>query len=175
LSYIINTMKKEEPLFYKTCESPVGKLVLVASNKGLKEVIIMKNYKGDVRYLNEFPNAVLSDDHPLLKKTEVQLKGYFAGKRKKFDVPIAFSGTPFQIKTWTALLRIPYGKTASYGGLAGRVGGVRKTRAVASANGKNPLPIIVPCHRVIGKDGSLTGYSGGLEIKEFLLRLEGAL
>jgi methylated-DNA-[protein]-cysteine S-methyltransferase len=175
MSYIINTMKKEEPLFYKTCESPVGKLVLVASNKGLKEVIFVKEYKGDVRYLNEFPDAVLSDDHPLLKKTEGQLKGYFAEKRKKFDVPIAFSGTPFQIKTWNALLKIPYGKTLSYSEQAKLVGDAKKTRAVGSANGRNPIPIIVPCHRVIGKNGSLTGYSGGLEIKEFLLRLEGAL
>jgi len=157
-------MEKNGSVYYKTCESPVGKLVLIASDNGLKEVHFAKDYK-----------KVSSDDqHPLLNKTERQLMEYFAGKRKRFDIPIDFSGTPFQIKTWNALLTIPYGKTVSYSEQAKLVGSVKKTRAVASANGKNPIPIIVPCHRVIGKDGSLTGYAGGLRIKEFLLRLEGS-
>jgi methylated-DNA-[protein]-cysteine S-methyltransferase len=104
-----------------------------------------------------------------------QLNEYLAGKRKTFTVPLHFMGTPFQLKVWDELRRIPYGETRSYGELAGRVGNLKAQRAVGMANNKNPIAILVPCHRVIGKDGSLTGYAGGLELKRRLLELEGVL
>lgn len=104
-----------------------------------------------------------------------QLDGYFAGKRRAFDVPLLFAGTDFQKKVWEALLAIPYGTTVSYGELARRIGMPSAVRAVANANGANPVSVFAPCHRVIGADRSLTGYGGGLEVKEYLLKLEKAI
>jgi methylated-DNA-[protein]-cysteine S-methyltransferase len=140
-------------------------LLLVASEKGLKALHFgPAGVKGHAR----------SSDNAVLKKAETQLAEYFAGRRRKFDLPIDLSGTPFQQKAWKALLKIPFGKTVSYSEQAGMTGDPAKARAVGGANGKNPLPIIVPCHRVVGKDGSLGGYSSGIKIKEFLLSHEGA-
>jgi methylated-DNA-[protein]-cysteine S-methyltransferase len=104
-----------------------------------------------------------------------QLKEYFEGRRREFELPLAPEGTPFQLRVWNALLEIPYGETISYGELAARIGDRSASRAVGLANGSNPLPIVIPCHRVIGSNGKLTGYGGGLPIKERLLALEGAL
>ncbi len=101
-----------------------------------------------------------------------QLEAYFAGELKRFNLRLAPEGTPFQLKVWNALLTIPYGETISYGELARRLGDMHASRAVGAANGRNPLPIVVPCHRVIGADGTLTGYGGGLPIKKALLALE---
>jgi methylated-DNA-[protein]-cysteine S-methyltransferase len=109
---------------------------------------------------------------PLLKKAAGQLDEYFGKKRKKFNLPLALHGTDFQIKVWKALQNIPYGKTCSYGHLAGITGNSKAGRAVGMANNRNPIMIIIPCHRVIGKDGSLTGYAGGLKLKKKLLELE---
>ena len=109
---------------------------------------------------------------PLIKKTAVQLGEYFEGKLKKFDIPLVLQGTGFQVKVWKALLKVPYGKTCSYGELAAKTGNPKASRAVGMANNRNPLVIIVPCHRVIGSNGSLTGYDGGLELKQKLLELE---
>jgi methylated-DNA-[protein]-cysteine S-methyltransferase len=155
-------------LAYKTIDSPVGKLKLVASDKGLVAVL----------WQNERPNRVLLDElvedgrHPVLVSTERQLGEYFAGKRKAFSVALDMRGTPFQRNVWEALLAIPFGETRSYGQLAKQLGNPRATRAVGAANGRNPISIIVPCHRVIGSSGKLTGFAGGLETKAHLLSLE---
>ena len=109
---------------------------------------------------------------PLLKEAVKQFKEYFDKKRKNFDLPLSLHGTDFQIKVWNALRTIPFGKTYSYGQLAAAIGNPRACRAVGMANNKNPIAIIIPCHRVIGSDGSLTGYAGGLRIKKLLLELE---
>ncbi|MBL4831092.1 MAG: methylated-DNA--[protein]-cysteine S-methyltransferase [Aliivibrio sp.] len=116
-----------------------------------------------------------TDEHPILKLAVSQLREYFSGERREFSIPLAASGTEFQNKVWYALTTIPYGKTWCYKDLAIAVGNPKASQAVGGANGKNPISIIVPCHRVIGKNGSLTGYAGGIEIKEALLKLEGAL
>jgi methylated-DNA-[protein]-cysteine S-methyltransferase len=110
----------------------------------------------------------------MLRVAADQLAAYFAGERTDFDLPLSPSGTPFQLSVWRALLSIPYGETISYRELARRIGNAKAVRAVGAANGRNPIPIIVPCHRVIGADGSLTGYGGGLPRKRLLLELEGA-
>ena len=149
-------MNKAEAVYFKYCDSPLGELVLAASDRGLQAIIFRKESRSG------FHGATLRRSHPILKKAERQLREYFDGRRKRFDVPIARAGTPFQQRAWDALLTIPYGETVCYSEQAGLVGGVKKTRAVAAANGKNPIPIIIPCHRVIGKDGGLTGYAGGL-------------
>ena len=115
----------------------------------------------------------LRDAQPFAAVT-AQLDEYFAGTRRRFDLPLAPRGTPFQLKVWRELRKIPYGKTITYATLAHRAGNDDACRAVGAANGRNPLPIVVPCHRVIGADGSLTGFGGGLDAKRALLRLEGA-
>lgn len=109
---------------------------------------------------------------PLLLQAERELEEYFAGRRRVFSVPLSMGGTPFQMRVWQTLQEIPYGETASYGEIARRIGNAKAARAVGMANHVNPLPIFVPCHRVLGSNGKLTGYAGGLEIKRFLLRLE---
>jgi len=152
----------------KTIESPVGKLKLVASNEGLVAVLWQNDRPSRVR-LGEL---VADDRHPILLKAERQLGEYFAGKRKEFSVPLDMRGTPFQKNVWEALLAIPFGETRSYGQLAKQLGNPNATRAVGAANGRNPLSIIVPCHRVIGSTGKLTGFGGGLETKAHLLSLE---
>ena len=109
---------------------------------------------------------------PLIKKAAAQLNEYFNGERKTFDFPLAPRGTEFQLTVWKALQTIPYGKTCSYGQLAAKIGNPKACRAVGMANNRNPIAIIIPCHRVIGSNGSLTGYAGGLELKDKLIRLE---
>jgi len=116
----------------------------------------------------------INKETPLIKKTINQLDEYFSGKRKVFDIPINPQGTDFQIKVWEALQTIPYGKTNSYGEIAGMIGNQKASRAVGMANNRNPIAIIIPCHRVIGHSGNLTGYAGGLELKQQLLKLEGS-
>lgn len=111
---------------------------------------------------------------PVIDEAKIQLDEYFAGARREFDVPLLFTGTDFQQKVWNALLAIPYGQTVSYGDMARQIGRPGAVRAVANANGANAISIFVPCHRVIGSNGALTGYAGGLEAKEFLLKLENA-
>lgn len=119
--------------------------------------------------------GIQDDSFALFEKTKQQLDGYFAGERDHFSVPIAAEGTPFQQSVWQALTRIPFGETWSYQQLADEIGNPKAVRAVGLANGKNPVSIIVPCHRVIGKNGKLTGYAGGVERKSALLKLEGIL
>ncbi len=144
---------------YCIIASPLGNLKITVSEKGICGIAYTKE------------NLCRSDD-PLLKKTELQLQEYFAGRRKAFDLPLDLQGTEFQKRVWQALLEIPYGETRSYSDIAAASGNARAVRAAGMANHVNPVVIVVPCHRVIGKNGSLTGYGGGLERKQFLLDLE---
>ena len=155
-------------LAYKTIESPVGKLKLVASDKALVAILWENDNPRRVR----LTELVANDRHPVLLEAERQLSEYFAGKRKMFSVALDMRGTRFQKDVWEALLAIPFGQTRSYGQLATQLGNPRATRAVGAANGRNPISIIVPCHRVIGSSGKLTGFAGGLEVKAHLLGLE---
>jgi methylated-DNA-[protein]-cysteine S-methyltransferase len=152
----------------KVMESPVGKLQLIASDKALVAIL----WENDKPQRARLDDLVANDQHPVLAETERQLKEYFAGKRKTFWVALDMRGTRFQKDVWEALLAIPFGETRSYAQLAKQLGNPRATRAVGAANGRNPVSIIVPCHRVIGSSGKLTGFAGGLEVKAHLLNLE---
>jgi methylated-DNA-[protein]-cysteine S-methyltransferase len=149
---------------------PVGELKLVASETGLAAVLWPSDDPKRVRLPALAPSAA----HPVLLDAEQQLRDYFIGRRRTFTVPLDMAGTPFQRAVWQALLTIPYGETRSYSELARQIGRPAASRAVGAANGRNPVSIIVPCHRAIGADGSLTGFAGGLDIKRYLLDLEGA-
>lgn len=155
-------------LFYTEVESPVGKLKLVASSNDLVAVLWEHEQPNRVK----LDPATLDRRQPILLETERQLTEYFSGERIEFDLPLQPDGSEFQKKVWQALREIPFGQTRSYLDLAKVVGSSRGARAVGAANGKNPLSIVVPCHRVVGSDGSLTGFAGGLETKAALLALE---
>ncbi|KAA9130213.1 methylated-DNA--[protein]-cysteine S-methyltransferase [Marinihelvus fidelis] len=146
--------------------SPIGPLQLVADNGHLVEI----RFPG--QHLEAAPGQ---PGDPALAAARSQLEEYFAGQRRQFDLPLAASGTAFQQQVWRALAAIPYGQLRSYRDIALSIGRARAVRAVGAANGRNPLPIVVPCHRVVGADGSLTGFAGGLETKRQLLELEGAI
>lgn len=157
-----------ERYYSKLLPSPVGVLKLVASDAGLAAILWENDDPRRVRL-----NSVIEDEsHPILLETERQLGEYFAGRRRSFSLPLDFKGTPFQRRVWSALLTIPYGETRSYGEIARQIGNPAAVRAVGAANGRNPLSIIAPCHRVIGATGKLTGFAGGLETKARLLALE---
>lgn len=143
--------------------TPVGRVRITGGDKGLIELSFVRK--------KSTPKGAL---HPVVKTAKRQLEEYFKGKRKSFKIPLDLRGTPFQKKVWKTLLRIPYGKTKSYGEIARAVGNPGAARAVGSANGRNPVAIIVPCHRVIRSGGGLGGYSAGLSKKRVLLDLEGA-
>ena len=155
---------------YKTMRLPVGQLTLVGSDRGLAAVLWEDDDPSRVR-LGDIKEAT---SHPVLLRAQQQLEQYFAGKRRKFTVKLDPAGTDFQTRVWNALRTIPFGQTRSYGDIADQIGSRKAVRAVGAANGRNPIPIIVPCHRVIGADGTLTGFGGGLEIKAHLLALESA-
>ncbi len=152
---------------YDVIESPIGPLLVAGDEAGLRRIQFPR--KGKAQPPEE---GWLRDARPFRELTR-QLDEYFAGERRTFDLTLAPEGTPFQLTTWRALIDIPYGSTTSYGELARRLWRPGASRAVGAANGKNPLPIVVPCHRVIGTDGSLTGFGGGLPVKRTLLALEG--
>ena len=154
--------------YSKTIWSPVGELTLVADDRGLA-AILWEDDKPDRVRLGALREQA---DHPVLLETERQLGEYFAGTRRTFDVPLSFAGTDFQKRVWAALLAIPFGETRSYGEIAQQLGTPGASRAVGAANGRNPISIIAPCHRVVGSTGKLTGFAGGLEAKAFLLELE---
>jgi methylated-DNA-[protein]-cysteine S-methyltransferase len=162
-------------LAVKIIDSPTGKLRLIAGERGM---IAIQWVRIDSRQApsGEPVRDKLVEDvrHPLLLEAERQIGEYFAGARREFSVALDMRGTRFQKEVWNALLAIPFGETRSYGQLALELGNPRATRAVGAANGSNPLPIVVPCHRVIGSNGKLTGFGGGLETKAFLLNLETA-
>jgi methylated-DNA-[protein]-cysteine S-methyltransferase len=158
-------------LYYST-ETILDILIaVICSSKGIKS-IILKFHSLPSSYKNA---TKLQSNDPYLFGIFNQLKEYFAGTRKEFDVPLDIEGTDFQKRVWNELQNIPYGKTISYKSLSEKLGDVKAIRAVGKANGQNPIAIIIPCHRVIGANGSLVGYAGGLAIKEKLLHLEGAL
>jgi methylated-DNA-[protein]-cysteine S-methyltransferase len=153
-------------MMYATMESPVGRLLLAGDERALRQVSFADGRRsagvqvGWLENAGAFPEVI------------GQLRAYFRGELRKFDLPLEMRGTEFQLRVWSALREIPYGETISYRELAERIGNVKAVRAVGLANGCNPIPIIVPCHRVIGSDGSLTGFGGGLENKRKLLDLE---
>lgn len=153
---------------YKIIPSPVGALKLVAGDEGLVAIL----WENDNPKRVKLGTLVENSDHPILLETERQLKEYFQGSRKSFSLKLDLMGTKFQNDVWQALLAIPFGETRSYGQLARQLGNPRATRAVGAANGKNPISIVVPCHRVIGASGKLTGFAGGLKTKAHLLELE---
>lgn len=154
--------------YYTVMKSPVGDITLIADDVSLRE-IYWPNQKPD---LAKFPDLEKKESDPLLKSAVKQLRGYFSGKIKEFDIPLETAGTEFQKDVWEALKSIGYGERVSYGDIARRIGRPKAVRAVGAAIGKNPLSIIIPCHRVIGSNGKLTGFAGGLSTKEFLLNLE---
>jgi methylated-DNA-[protein]-cysteine S-methyltransferase len=153
---------------YKTINSPVGELKLIASDIGLAAILWENDDPKRVRLASLIENP----DDPILLETERQLGAYFAGKLKTFNVPLDFKGTEFQKSVWEALLTIPFGETRSYREIAKQIGKPTAFRAVGAANGKNPISIIAACHRVIGSNGELTGFAGGLAAKERLLGIE---
>jgi methylated-DNA-[protein]-cysteine S-methyltransferase len=153
----------------KTIDSPVGPLKLVASGAGLRALLWQDDSPGRV----PLQNISACEDDPILIEAERQLREYFAGQRTEFSLPLDFAGTDFQRRVWQALLTIPYGETRSYAQIARQIGSPGAVRAVGAANGRNPISIIAPCHRVIGSSGELRGFAGGLETKAWLLGLEG--
>ena len=160
---------------YDTMPSPVGELLLAADDSGLTAIRFEQNHHGrDDRagwtHVVDAPGAAAR----VIADARAQLAAYFTGERTTFDLPLSAGGTPFQQRVWATLRDIPFGQTISYAELACRVGNPLAVRAVGGANGKNPLPLVVPCHRVIGADGSLTGFGGGMERKQWLLAHEGA-
>ena len=155
-------------LSYQWIESPVGQLKLIANDSALVAVL-WETDKPNRVLLGEMQNDT---QHPILKLTAVQLQEYFQGDRKLFDLPLEFYGTNFQKSVWAELLKIPFGETRSYLQIAQALNNSKAVRAVGAANGKNPISIIAPCHRVIGANGSLTGFAGGLDNKQKLLALE---
>lgn len=154
-------------IYYCYHQSEIGKLLLVGTESALTELHFPHSAEQ-----TEIP-ADWQLDNARFAETIRQLDEYFAGTRKTFDLKLAPSGTPFQMSVWRALQTVPYGQTASYGDIAQKVGNPKASRAIGMANHHNPLPIVIPCHRIIGKDGSLTGFGGGLDLKRRLLELEG--
>ena len=154
---------------YKTIKSPVGRLTLIATERGLAAILWENDDPTRVRV----KAATLDRRHPILCEAERQLADYFTGKRRAFTLKLDFDGTPFQVRVLKALLAIPFGETRTYAEIARAIGKPRAVRAVGAANGRNPISIVAPCHRVIGSNGKLTGFAGGLKAKAALLRLEG--
>lgn len=153
-------------LYHKIIESPVGTLKLTATDKAL---VAIKFVESEAAGKNK------STENSILAKAADQLAEYFAGKRKSFDLPLLADGTTFERKVWDTLNGVGYGTTVTYSKIAKKLGDINKVRAVGKANGQNPIPIIIPCHRVIGANNKLTGYAGGIERKRWLLQHEGAL
>jgi methylated-DNA-[protein]-cysteine S-methyltransferase len=157
---------------YCLLPSPLGKVVVAGDGEGLRWLEFQRRRDGAFRIPRDWEE---DPSFPLFRRMGEQLEEYFDGRRRSFSLPLAPSGTPFQKRVWAKLQEIPYGKTISYSELARRAGRPSAIRAAGAANGKNPISIVIPCHRVVGKSGSLTGYGGGLAKKRALLELEGAL
>lgn len=155
-------------MIYRSIKSPIGNLLLAGDDAGLR-IIGFPEGKGRVK-----PEATWTCIEDCFIDVEDQLREYFKGERKTFKLNLAPTGTTFQLEVLSALQEIPCGETRCYFDIAKRIGRPKAVRAVGAANGRNPLPIVIPCHRVIGSDGSLTGFGGGLDVKKFLLKLEGA-
>ncbi len=159
-------------LYWSRCPSPWGSLRLLATEQGLCRVVLPGETGLDQWIARHLPGSTLIEGAALVREAIHQLHRYFAGEKQPFDLPLELYGTPFQKAIWSALREIPYGQTRSYAQVAAAVGRPRATQSVGSAIGSNPLPILIPCHRVIRSDGSLGGYGGGLRMKQALLRLE---
>jgi methylated-DNA-[protein]-cysteine S-methyltransferase len=157
---------KTNVLAYTSMDSPIGPLLLAGNERGLHLVYFLNGRRPML------PPRTWIEDKKLFKEVVHQLKTYFEGKLTDFDLPLVLDGTEFQLLVWSNLQKIPYGETVSYGEIAKRIGSPDAARAVGLANGSNPIPIIIPCHRVIGSNGDLTGFGGGLPIKKKLLALE---
>jgi methylated-DNA-[protein]-cysteine S-methyltransferase len=155
-------------VFTCTMPTPIGDLTLLATDEGLAAI----SWPTGDAPSRPLPAAIEHPGHPVLAAAVAQLDEYFAGERTTFDLPLVPRGTPFQLLAWEALREIPYGEVRTYGEQAVRIGRPTAFRAVGAANGRNPLPIVVPCHRVIGSTGSLTGFAGGIEVKRWLLEHE---
>jgi len=162
-------------IYLSTFSSPIGNLMIASNNKGICKLSTTREDEGEVRrWLNGcYPGIPQLVDSAAHEQVIAELKAYFAGQLQQFNVPLDLRGTTFQLTAWQALLDIPYGEVRSYQQQAIALGNSKAVRAVGGANNKNPIAIIVPCHRVIGKNGALVGYGGGLEMKEYLLNLEG--
>ncbi len=161
-------LNMSKPFVHKVMASPVGELTLIGGDDGLAAVLWPKDRPGRVRL-----EAAREDSrHPVLCEAARQLGEYFAGRRRAFRLKLNLRGTAFQMKVWNALRAIPFGEIRSYAEIARAVGSPKAVRAVGAANGRNPISIIVPCHRVVGSDGKLTGFAGGLTVKARLLKLE---
>jgi methylated-DNA-[protein]-cysteine S-methyltransferase len=154
--------------FRSTLDSPVGTLSLVATDRALVALV----WRSEGHRHVPFENALEHPTHPVLRETARQLREYFSGQRRAFEVELDFRGTEFQRRVWAALIEIPYGETRTYGQIAQQIGNPTAVRAVGAANGRNPIAIMAPCHRVIGMSGNLTGFGGGLDAKAYLLSLE---
>ena len=154
--------------WYTTIASPIGELLLKSDGESVSGLYMHKHK----HKRGATPTREWKRDDAALKQSSAQLRAYFAGELREFELPLAPEGTPFQQRVWRALCDIPFGETISYGELARRIGQPTASRAVGLANGRNPISIVVPCHRVIGADGSLTGYGGGLARKRWLLAHE---
>jgi len=152
--------------------TPVGVLTLIASDRGITHILFEKEKETDASLRSDVPPAGGTDE--VLDEAVSQLQEYFAGARREFDLPLDLDGTDFQREAWLALADVPYGETTTYGEQAQRIGRPGAFRAVGAANGRNPVPIVLPCHRIIGADGSLTGFGGGLDVKQQLLDHEQA-
>lgn len=155
---------------YSKMTSPIGALHLVSDGKKLVALIFDSNW---IVFSREFEGAIGNESDDIIRLAQSQLNEYFSGTRKQFDVAVGYSGTDFQNQAWQALTKIPFGKTICYSEQAAEMKNPKAVRAVGRANGQNRIAIVIPCHRVVGKNGSLTGFSGGIKIKEQLLQLEG--
>lgn len=158
----MTSTSSDSKLYQGNLDTPVGQLVVSANEKGITSV----------SFTDSDTIEDLAPSSPLTDACIQQLEAYFNGDLKDFNLPLAPEGTPFQLRVWDALQSIPHGRTTSYGELALKLGDIKTTRAVGTANGSNPIAVIIPCHRVIGADGSLTGYAGGLWRKQWLLKHE---
>ena len=159
---------------YQELSTPLGKIRVAGHSKGICRISFYSSLAADwpLWFQRHFSSLPEKTSFPLLEEAAWQLREYFSGKRSAFDLPLDLEGTSFQLGVWEELLKIPYGSSLSYAGIARRIGNPRASRAVGAAAARNPLPIIVPCHRVIGSSGKLVGFTGGLPIKERLLELE---
>ncbi|MES2398966.1 MAG: methylated-DNA--[protein]-cysteine S-methyltransferase [Pseudomonadota bacterium] len=169
-------MKFDPSIVQTNFKSPLGIIIIAATDSGLAGLWFEGQRHSPAQLTGELPAWPASPEHPILKEISLQLKEYFSGKRTQFDIPLDLSGgTDFQQAVWKVLLAIPQGGTTSYSAVSQQIGNPAAVRAVGAAVGRNPVSIIVPCHRVVGSSGSLTGYAGGLDRKTALLKLEGAL
>lgn len=164
-------------IHFASFDSPIGKIWIAKSDKGTCRIGLPSEDKESFsnRLRTQFPHENATENPKILKYELSQLEDYFTGKLKKFTFPLDFQSSPFYKKTLTAVKNIPYGKTVSYQQIANQIGNPMAARAVGNANANNPIPIVIPCHRVIASDGTLGGYGGGLRMKQWLLELEGAL